>query len=220
MTMAVPTRRFALAALTAASGLSALKAVPSAAAQPDPVFALIAAEAAAEAAFLAAIDVKNEADDAFIASGCNWKPRVQVGTFTSFLDGDSNPIPPSEYREEPVYAYSPEEVARHYGEPEPDKANRAGTYEAALARFEADKAEIEAARQRFGIDECDRLETMTSEATNDAFSAVCTATPTTTAGLLAMLDLFETRQGVERGEEYLAGILAAVRSILAPEAGQ
>ena len=199
---------------------------------PDPIFALIEAEERAHDAFEAAIDRQIAAETAFEATGLDRHPRVQTGTMTTIVDQDGVTLPAEDWLERPLYANTRSEIedafrrgtkpftisagARQVTQTE----TRCGTLEDALAAVEADKAEIEAARPRYGIEAADRAETEAMRAHDAAALAVFTATPTTKAGLLAMLDLYDGRDFIPHSgtEDLYDGLLAAVRSILSREA--
>ena len=205
-----------------------------ASADADPIFALIEAEEAAWAVYEDAMDGQCEADEAFYAAGINRKPRVQTGTMVTIVRKDGIPMPVSEWVEKPVYAYGRAEVEACF-------ANRAqpvtvtngdrtvslheepcGELDAALAEFEADKAALENAPERIRKKAAEAATAIAGRAHDDAAEAVFTATPTTRAGLLAMLDLFEKRGHHRDRADYVddltTGLLAAVRSILSREA--
>ncbi len=203
------------------------------AAKPDPIFALIEAEQAAWDTCESTIDQVSEAETAVDAAGLDRHPRVQVGELTTIVDGpDGSPLPQSEWKAEPIYAYSVEDIERSYGKDPAapvvvfngDKQARIettvqGARESALARFEADRAALENAPEAVAYREADARREEASRLHQEALEAVFHVTPTTRAGLIAMMDLFDKREMVNVGEPHddmIVNIFCAARAYLDP----
>lgn len=132
-------------------------------------------------------------------------------------------IPEDERVAEPLYAHTHEEVDRDCDSWA--KAPRACPVEIAERRarlhgeLEEDAAAVQAADDK--LDVVREVENDAMHRADEALAAVFATPPTTVAGLLAAMDLFEARERDNIGapvDVFLDGLFGAIRSMLAGRA--
>lgn len=202
--------------------------------EPDPIFALIRAEQTAWDALGQAMDAEEKLEAAFDATEWGREPRAAIGLYTKMQDADFNPIPTDQLVEQVMYRTGSELALDHESqrawiisadvtdERRAEMHDRNDRSYASLKEEAArDAAAIAAARQAFGLDAASARVTELSEATTLALKTLCTATPATSAGLLAMLDVCWARQAGsvldDEAAASISGVFAAVRGFVAAE---
>ncbi|WP_375458322.1 hypothetical protein [uncultured Enterovirga sp.] len=210
-------------AAVAAVGPSANLASASAA-EPDPVFALIEAEGRAFDLWGDAISTFSRAESALWESEWRRGPRVLVGYFTPMVRGrEYEPIPLGEQVAEPVYLRDHDAIDRDCDSDRKAPGADPAKVEARRARLhrelDEDAAQIASAPEVIREAETEQARDEAFERWAEVRDALLAVPPTTPSGLLALAVLTEdrTHDGMDE-DKFLAGLIAAVRSLVAGRA--
>lgn len=208
-------------------------AVAAAAAEPDPIFTLVRIEQAAWDAVGEAIDDEEALNQAFDGTEWDRLPRAPIGIYTRLHDADFNPIPQDQLTEEVMYQTRGELERHHAGQKLwidsgnftlAEGAERHAANDARHAKLmeavEKDAKAIAAAREAFGLVAASAKVGEASAAAQAALDALCTATPTTAAGLLAMLDVCWARNADCLCDEQAVSIRGAFDAVRAFVSGR
>ena len=154
---------------------------------PDPVFAAIEAHKAVRARSLAALRRHSDAEDRFaeLMDGKHWTPRVDMSR-----NGDT-------FR--PIFATSRAAIEDHFARlaslsnipPAKLDARKAKL----IADFEADVARIDAAKELSGLATAEPEADRAVDLESAALKAVIRTTPSSLAGLMALLALIQDDAG-------------------------
>ncbi|WP_375460010.1 hypothetical protein [uncultured Enterovirga sp.] len=212
-------RRTFLSSTTAVAAVGAV-AAPALAAETDPVFALIEAEARAFDFWGDAITTFSRAETALWESEWRRGPRALVGHFTPMVRGrDYEPIPLGEQVAEPVYLHDHVAIDRDCDSDGKAPGADPAKVEARRARLhrelDEDAAQIAAAPEVIREAETEQAKDEAFEQWAEVRDALLAVPPTTASGLLALAALTEdrTHDGMDE-DKFLAGLIAAVRSVV------
>ncbi|WP_375461127.1 hypothetical protein [uncultured Enterovirga sp.] len=189
----------------ALGGQVALAAPP----QPDPIFAAIEAEGRAFDFWGDAISAYSRAEEALWASEWHRRPRAL----------DYEPIPRHEQIAEPVYLHDHDAIDRDCDSDGKAPGADAAKVEARRARLhrelDEDAAQLAATPEVIREAETEQARDEAFEQWAEVRDALLAVPPTTPSGLLALAALTEdrTHDGMDE-DKFLAGLIAAVRSVV------